>query len=178
MIEFKIENIIFSANISDNLDIEYLAKNFSNSKYNINEFSGLIIEYEEPKSAIFLFKNGKIICTGLKKIDEIDHILNTIIDDIEQHDISIFDDINIKIQNIVASSNLNEKLNLEFLKDNIEFRDIIHNKEKIPYLEFTIPNLKLNILLFESGKIILNNVNDLDNIKKALKIIEEKIVNI
>ena len=34
MSELKIENIVFSANVAEKIDIQYLSKQFVNSKYN------------------------------------------------------------------------------------------------------------------------------------------------
>lgn len=177
MFEFNIENIVFSANIAEKLNVQYLSKQFPKSKYNTNEFSGIIIDLNNPKCAVFLHPNGKLICTGLKNIDDIEIIVNRLITDIENNEIRIFEDIHIDIENIIASSNLKKKLDLNFIKDNIEFENIIYNTEDIPKLEFTISKSNIDIILFESGKIIFINVKDLEDIKDILKMLNEKFVD-
>ena len=54
MAELKIENIVFSANLTEKFDVKYLSKQFINSKYNLDEFSGLILDFDNPKCAVFL----------------------------------------------------------------------------------------------------------------------------
>jgi len=178
MAELKIENIVFSANLAEKFDVKYLSKQFINSKYNLDEFSGLILDFDNPKCAVFLFTNGKIICTGIKNIDDIEIIINRIINDIEKYKITLFDDIPIDIENIVASSDLEKNLDLDYIKGNIEFENIAYNENEFPGLTLNIPNFEINAIIFKSGKIVFTGANELEYIKKALKILKESLVNI
>jgi len=129
MIDLKIENIVFSAKLAEKFDVQFLSKQFINSKYNFDEFSGLILDFDNPKCAVFLFPNGKIICTGIKNVEDIEIIINRITNDIEKYKITIFDDIHIDIENIIASSKLTQNLDLEYVRDHIEFENILYNKK-------------------------------------------------
>lgn len=178
MSELKIENIVFSASLAEKFDIQYLSKKFVNSKYNIDEFSGLILDYDNPKCAVFIFPNGKISCTGIKNMDDIEIIIKMIINDIEEYDIKIFDDIHIDIDNITASSKLATNLNLDNIKDHIKFEKIEYNKNDFPGLIFNINDPKINVIIFDSGKIIFIGAKELEDIKKAFRMIKDNFVKI
>ena len=178
MSELKIENIVFSANLAEKIDIQYVSKQFVNSKYNIDEFSGLILDFDNPNCAVFLFSNGKITCTGIKNFDDIEIIINRIISDIEGCKITIFDDINIEIVNIIASSRFANNFNLGYIKDQIIFENIVDNSNDFPGLIYNIPDLAINVIIFNSGKIIFTGGKELEDIKKVLRMLKENLANI
>jgi transcription initiation factor TFIID TATA-box-binding protein len=178
MNELKIENIIFSAIIAEKIDIQYLSQLFVNSKYNIDEFSGLVLNFNDPKCAIFLSPKGKLTCTGIKKIDDIEIVMNRIINKIDEFNIKIFDDIHVDIDNIIASSILDQNLNLDYIKDQIKFGNIVDINNDFPGLIYYVPDFKINIIIFDSGKIVFTGGKEIEDIKKTLRILKEKLVNI
>ena len=63
---FKIENIVASADLGVELDLYAIAKASPDVDYEPEQFPGAIYKIKDPKVALLLFKNGKIICTGAK----------------------------------------------------------------------------------------------------------------
>ncbi|MGC8871197.1 MAG: hypothetical protein ACP5PT_08945 [Brevinematia bacterium] len=70
-VQFKIENIVASANLGIELDLYSLGRKVPNIEYEPEQFPGAILKLKEPKSSLLLFKNGKIICTGCKTEKEV-----------------------------------------------------------------------------------------------------------
>jgi transcription initiation factor TFIID TATA-box-binding protein len=178
MSELKIENIVFSALLAEKFDLQYLSEKIVDSKYNLDEFSGLILDYNDPKCAVFLFPNGKISCTGLRNTDDIETIINIIIKDIEEYKVKIFDDIHFDIDNIIASSNLEKNINLDIIKDQSIFEMVEYNKNDFSGLIFNIIDPKIDVIIFNSGKIIFMGSKDIEEIKKALRIVKDNFVKI
>jgi len=177
MIGLEIENITFTAKLAEKINIEDLAEKINNSKYKSDEFSGLIIEINKPKCAVFLFPNGSITCTGVIRIEDIELIVNHIINEIEIFEDSIYEDIDIKIKNIIASSVISEKLDFDFIKTQLELKNIENNEKYFPGLIYNIEGANKKIIFFESGKIIFTGYEDLDEIKKTLNMLKNKIIN-
>jgi transcription initiation factor TFIID TATA-box-binding protein len=48
-----------------------LAKLSHDVDYEPEQFPGAIFKVHEPKSALLLFKNGKIICTGARTTEDV-----------------------------------------------------------------------------------------------------------
>jgi transcription initiation factor TFIID TATA-box-binding protein len=178
MSELKIDNIVFSANLTEKFDLQYLSEKIINSKYNKEEFSGLILDYDNPRCAVFLFPDGKISCTGLKNMDEIEIIIDLVIKDIETYNIKIFDDIHIDIDNIIASSKLDGNINLDIIKDQLKFEKIEYNKIDLPGLIFNLNDPEIDIIIFNSGKIIFLGSKDLEDINKAFRMIKDNFIKI
>ena len=64
--EFKIVNIVASADLGVELDLYAIAKNSPDVDYEPEQFPGAICKIADPKTALLLFKNGKVICAGSK----------------------------------------------------------------------------------------------------------------
>ncbi len=76
---FKIENIVASADLGVELDLYAIAKASADVDYEPEQFPGAIYKIKEPKVALLLFKNGKIICTGAKTEADIKRAIEQVI---------------------------------------------------------------------------------------------------
>ena len=63
---YRVENIVASADLQIDLDLYGLANMSRDIDYEPEQFPGAILKIHEPKAALLLFKNGKIICTGTR----------------------------------------------------------------------------------------------------------------
>jgi len=68
--DVQIENVVTSVQLNGEIDLNSLAYELENSEYEPEQFPGLIYRKEKPKCAILVFKSGKIVCTGIKNIEE------------------------------------------------------------------------------------------------------------
>ena len=75
-INFKIENIVASANLAVELDLYGIAREVDNVEYEPEQFPGALLKLKEPKTSLLLFKNGKLICTGAKSEGEVEAAIN------------------------------------------------------------------------------------------------------
>jgi len=74
--KIQIENIVASAQIPARLDLDKIAFELENSEYEPNQFPGLVFRMTDPKAALLLFGSGKVICTGTRKIEDVEYALN------------------------------------------------------------------------------------------------------
>ncbi len=77
--KFKIENIVASADLGVELDLYGIAKASPDVDYEPEQFPGAICKIHDPKTALLLFKNGKIICTGAKTEADIKKAIDQVI---------------------------------------------------------------------------------------------------
>jgi transcription initiation factor TFIID TATA-box-binding protein len=61
---YRVVNIVASTDLQIDLDLYGLAKMSHDVDYEPEQFPGAIFKVHEPKGALLLFKNGKMICTG------------------------------------------------------------------------------------------------------------------
>ncbi len=68
---YHVVNIVASADLHIDLDLYQLAKMSHDVDYEPEQFPGAIFKLYEPKAALLLFKNGKIICTGCATVKDV-----------------------------------------------------------------------------------------------------------
>ena len=68
----KIQNIVASAQIPARLDLDKIVFEVENSEYEPDQFPGLVYRMKDPKTTMLLFGSGKVICTGARKIEEVE----------------------------------------------------------------------------------------------------------
>jgi len=71
----QIENIVASAQIPAKLNLDKIAFELENSEYEPASFPGLVFRMKDPKAALLLFGSGKVICTGIKNIKDVEYAM-------------------------------------------------------------------------------------------------------
>ena len=74
--KIQIENIVASAQIPVRLNLDKIAFEVENSEYEPNQFPGLVYRMKDPKVALLLFGSGKVICTRVRKIEDVEYAMN------------------------------------------------------------------------------------------------------
>ncbi|MEM4058504.1 MAG: TATA-box-binding protein, partial [Thermoplasmata archaeon] len=64
--KINIENIVASTTLAEKLDLSKIALALDGSEYEPEQFPGLIYRLTEPKTAVLIFRSGKVNCTGAK----------------------------------------------------------------------------------------------------------------
>jgi transcription initiation factor TFIID TATA-box-binding protein len=65
--DFKVVNIVASASLGGNVDLEKTVIALRHTMYEPEQFPGLIYRMDEPKVVILIFASGNLVCTGAKK---------------------------------------------------------------------------------------------------------------
>jgi transcription initiation factor TFIID TATA-box-binding protein len=73
--KIEIENIVVSAQIPARLDLDKIAFEVENSEYEPSQFPGLVYRMKDPKVVFLLFGSGKVICTGTRKIEDVEYAM-------------------------------------------------------------------------------------------------------
>jgi len=67
----KLENIVASAKLDRDLNLDLIAFSLENTEYEPEQFPGLVYRMDDPKVTFLLFGSGKIICTGGRSIKDV-----------------------------------------------------------------------------------------------------------
>jgi transcription initiation factor TFIID TATA-box-binding protein len=84
--------------------------------------------------------------------------------------------IEIKVQNIVASTTFGEKIDLDVIAQS--FEDAEYEPEQFPGLVYRLKNPKTATLLFRSGAANCTGAKTIEDVKTSIKIIAEKLEKI
>ncbi len=69
--KFQTENIVSSAKLERNLNLDVIAFNLENAEYEPEQFPGLVHRMTNPKVAFLLFGSGKIVITGARSVKDV-----------------------------------------------------------------------------------------------------------
>lgn len=162
----KIQNIVAFTSLGKPVKLKTLIKKVENTEYNPKQFPGLVYRMNDPKAAALIFSQGKIVCTGTKSIEDLELAMQKIVDKIKGAGISMPKEFYTKVENVVASSKIKARLNLEeiaFALENSEYAP-----EQFPGLVYRISSPRVAFLLFSSGRIICTGAKDVESVHKAL----------
>jgi len=178
---FKIENIVASAALGAELDLYAIAKASSDVDYEPEQFPGAIYKIKEPKVALLLFKNGKIICTGAKTKADIERAIDIVIKVVKKYILTQKGSARVKlntafkVENIVASADLGAELDLYAIAK--ASADVDYEPEQFPGAIYKIKEPKVALLLFKNGKIICTGAKTEADIKRAIEQVIKVVKN-
>jgi transcription initiation factor TFIID TATA-box-binding protein len=166
--DIKVVNIVVSTSLQHDVPLEKMAAVLSNTEYNPEQFPGLVIRINEPKTSALIFSSGKVVCTGARSMDKVEESIRKIIKSLEKIGIKITIKPEVVIQNIVASGTVGMDLNLNTLA--MKLRNTEYEPEQFPGLVYKLvdKDIKATFLLFSNGKVVCTGTKSEDEVNRAL----------
>ncbi|PKL59203.1 MAG: TATA-box-binding protein [Methanomicrobiales archaeon HGW-Methanomicrobiales-4] len=171
----KIENMVASGSIADSIVLEVVSTTVENCELNKKKFPGAILRIANPKITVLVFSSGKVVMTGVKSQDDFVLGLDIVIQKMKEAGVICYDTPNVAVTNMVCSYDLGNKINLNKVVMTLSFESIEYEPEQFPGLVYRIPDPKIVVLLFSSGKIILTGGKNMEDVEKGLAYLEQKL---
>lgn len=172
----SIENVVASATIDQELDLDVIQKKFPDVEYNPEAFPGAVFRLKSPKTATLLFRTGKMVCTGSKSSEMARKAVDTVVEKLRKKKIKIKKSAVVTIQNMVASINLGGKIHLEQAARMVPRS--MYEPEQFPGLIHRMVDPKTVILIFSSGKMVCTGGKTEDDVYRSVNqvhaLLEEK----
>jgi transcription initiation factor TFIID TATA-box-binding protein len=172
----SIENVVASATVKQNIDLNLIVRAFPGVEYKPEQFPGLVYRLKKPKTATLIFGSGKMVCTGSKSERQARKAILKVINDLKKGGVVIAEEPAIQIQNIVASAGLGGYIDLE--KTAYALKRTMYEPEQFPGLIYRMDDPKVVILLFASGKLVCTGAKKeaevQSSVSKLQQILEEK----
>ncbi len=175
-VEISIENVVATTSLNQNINIKSIVQKFS-AKYNPDKFPGAVIRLTDPRSVILIFKSGSIVCTGTKSEKMAEKAIQEFVSElnhITKLENATFQEL--KIENIVASCNLKNKIHLEQAARTLPRS--LYEPEQFPGIIHRACHPKTVILLFASGRLVCvgaKSTQDVNNSVNAIHMELEKM---
>ncbi len=182
-LEPEINNVVSSAYLGNNLNLKNIALKIKNAEFNTSKSSSLILKTNNKNISATIFSNGKIICTGAKNEKESKSYCIKFSKILKRNGFNI-ELKDFKIQNIIASydikfqislTDLHNKINCLINSNNSKYFDYDknnhckYNKDVFSGLILYLNKLKISVLIFESGKIVLSGAKKRENLEDIFK---------
>jgi transcription initiation factor TFIID TATA-box-binding protein len=174
----KIENIVASGVIAESIDLVDFSEKTRNCELNKKRFPGAVYRIADPKIACLIFSSGKIVITGVRNEKGLADGLAIVTKSLKDSGVKPLEKPRIAITNMVCSFNLDRYINLNKLTVTLNVENVEYEPEQFPGLVYRIKDPKIVVLIFSSGKIILTGGKTLDDVKKGLDVLEEKLATV
>lgn len=174
----KIENIVASAKVAEELDLQMINEQIKDAEYNKKRFPGVVLRMQEPKIAALVFGSGKVVLTGAKSIDSLSKGLVILGKRLRELNLDIPEKLDYKVQNIVTSADLGTPINLNKIAVGFNLERIEYEPEQFPGLVYRLDDPKVVVLLFGSGKLIITGGKQPEDAKKAVQKILSDLSNL
>jgi len=165
--EVQVQNVVASASLDQKIDLLAIMKVFKNVEYRPKQFPGLVFRLKKPKTATLIFGSGKMVCTGAKSEKLAKSAVIRVVKELKTNGIIILGKPKIVIQNMVSSANLHGKIDLETASDVMD--NVMYEPEQFPGLIYRMPEPKVVMLLFASGKIVITGAKTEEQVHEAAK---------
>ena len=174
--EIKVENVVSFTSLGKDISLTRLVEKIEDVEYEPEQFPGLVYRIQDPRAAALIFSSGKIVCTGARSIEMSKEAMHKVVDRVRETGVDLPRQFDIKVENIVASSKIDAKLNLEEIAFSLENAE--YEPEQFPGLVYRIREPRVAFLLFSSGKIICTGAHTLADVQLALKKLKAKLEEI
>ena len=162
----NIENVVASATLKQNIDLNSVVKAFPSVEYRPEQFPGLVFRLKKPKTATLIFGSGKMVCTGAKSERQAKTAVRKVVRELKNNGIVIVGKPIIVVQNIVASASLGGRIDLE--KSTYTLGRTMYEPEQFPGLIYRMEEPKVVILLFASGKLVCTGAKHEDEVYESV----------
>ncbi len=169
----SIENVVASATLNQNIDLNAVVKGYPSVEYRPEQFPGLVFRLKRPKTATLIFASGKMVCTGAKSEREARRAVKKVIRELKDAGIVITSKPELKVQNIVASANLGGMIDLESAAYTLE--RTMYEPEQFPGLIYRMEEPKVVLLLFASGKLVCTGARKEEDVYQAVKKLHQRL---
>ncbi|MFO8078240.1 MAG: hypothetical protein R6U21_06340 [Thermoplasmatota archaeon] len=170
MTDLVIENIVATANLHQRFNLDEISCMLPAASFDPSENPTMVYRFDESHSAVLLAANGKISCTGTKTLVDAEECINFVVDELQNHDVSVERPIT-QIDSLVATASFDQTFSLELIAEELPPEKIMLHSEETPWLTYHYDK-QLSILFLTSGKIVFTgrkNPSQLSTIFETIK---------
>ncbi len=162
----KVQNIVATTSLGKPVSLTKLARTQTNTEYNPEQFPGLVLRVQKPKSAVLVFSSGNLVCTGTKSVAQVKEVIDAVIKQIAKIGVRITERPKITVQNIVASGSINLNLNLNLLA--LQLENTEYEPEQFPGLVYKLNEPTATFLLFSNGKLVCTGTKNKEQLDESM----------
>ena len=171
---YVITNMVAAGNLGFEIDLYKLIQNFKNVEYEPEQFPGAILKFNEPKSTLLIFKNGKVVCVGCMNRKVIKEALEKAHKMLLPYAKKIYKkSYSYEITNMVAYASLD--LNLNLFEVALGLEDVEYEPEQFPGAIVKIKKPPVSLLVFKNGKIIVAGAKNRKEIEEAIEKVKKML---
>ena len=174
----ELQNVVASTGIEQELALESVAMDLRGADFDPDNFPGVVYRTEDPRATTLLFRSGKMVSTGASSVEGVHTVLDSVFDDLRELGIEIVDEPEVTVQNVVASADLGQRLNLNAIAIGLGLENVEYEPEQFPGLVYRLDDPSVVVLLFGSGKAVVAGGTTREVVERAVEVVESQLVDL
>lgn len=171
----KVENVIATAKIGENLNLFKISTSIEDADYKPEDFPGIIYNLKNPKTVILIFRSGRVVCTGAHSLQDARAAIDIIVKKLESADIEVEADPEMKVKTIVTSTDFGKELDLKKIAKILDKEKVEYDPDEFPGLIYKVREQGPEFLMFESGVVVCTGCKKTKQIEKFVGEIADKL---
>lgn len=132
----------------------------------------MICRVENPRGCFLIFSTGKVVGTGFNSIAGLNSGVRQLMADLKELGIEVVKEPEFVVQNIVASGDLKTQfVDLDILAINLGLENVEYEPESFPGLVYRLKEMKMVLLLFSTGKVIITGGKNTQDCQRAMEVL-------
>jgi len=168
----KVVNVVASATLGQRVDLNAVAKGFSDAEFSSERFPGLIFRLKKPKTAALIFSSGKMICTGGRSENEARKAVKGIVKELGKEGMITPRKSKVKIDNIVASADFGRDIDLESVS---KLHRTMYEPDQFPALIYRMGDPHVVFLIFPTGRLVCVGAKSVKEVYRAIERLFQEI---
>jgi transcription initiation factor TFIID TATA-box-binding protein len=168
MTKLKIVNVVATTNIKQPIDIMEAGR-FKDFLHDSEIYGGRVTYYKNENmiGRVTIFPSGKMISVGSRSIEDTKNQFSQALDALVENKLAKPTPIeNIRIENIVATVDLGEPVDLEEISARLR---AIYEPEQFPGAILHLEEPKATVLIFSSGKCVMTGTKSESSLNQAMR---------
>jgi len=171
----SVENVVATSGLDIELDLDALSADLHGAQYRPDNFNGVIYRQQEPKSTSLIFRSGKVVCTGSDSSQSARQSIEQVFERLSDLGIDTSSADPIEVVNVVCSSEIDQKLNLNAVAIGLGIENVEYEPEQFPGAIYRIDSIGVAVLLFASGKVVVVGASEFKEAQKGVDHMIQKL---
>ncbi len=167
----NVVNLLATSRFAEYIDLDHFSIE-TGLDFDPDRFPGMTYKIEEPKVCALIFRSGRIVITGAKKVEDVEVALDITYKALSAEGIPLWPKYDYSIGNVVVTHDLKKELNLAHLTLSLPMARTEWEPEQFPGLIYRLGGgLSAVCLIFSSGKCVITGNNSIDDAEEAVKVL-------
>ena len=166
----NVVNLLATSRFAEYIDLDHFSYE-TGLDFDPDRFPGMTYKIAEPKVCALIFRSGRIVITGAKKVEDVENALKITYDALVTHGCSLWANYDFTIGYVVVTHVIGRELILALLTLSLPMARTEWEPEQFPGLIYRLKDASAVCLIFSSGKCVITGNNSIDNAKESVEVL-------
>jgi transcription initiation factor TFIID TATA-box-binding protein len=163
----NVVNLLATSRFAEFIDLDHFSIE-TGLDFDPDRFPGMTYKIAKPKVCALIFRSGRIVITGAKKVADVENALEITHKALISKGCPLWKDYEFAIGNVVVTHDLKRELNLAHLTLALPMARTEWEPEQFPGLIYRLGGMSAVCLVFSSGKCVITGNTSLEDAQMAV----------